>query len=67
MITEIGIAAGEIWMLLEEKGKCKLESLPQRLDIPREVIHMAVGWLTREGHILMNKNHKGYNLLLRNL
>lgn len=65
MITEIGIAAGEILIILEEERKCSTDNLFQKLNLPHEVIYMAVGWLTRERYVMMNKNHNGYDILLR--
>ena len=57
MITEIGLCAGEVWQYLDtHKGRATLEALVSGVDTPRETILMAVGWLAREGHILMKGN-----------
>ncbi|OGW87473.1 MAG: hypothetical protein A3A81_03825 [Omnitrophica bacterium RIFCSPLOWO2_01_FULL_45_10b] len=54
MITWIGLCAGEVWKYLDtHDGKTSLKSLLAEIDAPRETILMAVGWLAREGHILM--------------
>jgi len=64
MITQIGIVAGEIWRLLEEKGAIKFSELLANIDKPRELILMSLGWLAREGHILLD-GEEDYNISLR--
>ncbi len=59
MITWIGLCAGEALHYLEaHEGQVSLNTLFSGIDAPRETILMAVGWLAREGHVLM----KGENL-----
>jgi hypothetical protein len=53
MITEIGIVAGEIWHYLDEHGVATLDQLAKSLKRPKELILMSLGWLAREGHILL--------------
>lgn len=53
MITEIGIVAGEIWHYLDEHGKVGLEDLIKNIDKPRDLILMSLGWLAREGHVVL--------------
>jgi len=54
MITWIGLCAGEIWRYLDaHEGNATLEDLFSEIDAPRETILMAVGWLAREGYVLM--------------
>ncbi len=65
MITEIGIVAGEIWRFLEEKEKVVLEELFEKIDRPKEVTLMSLGWLAREGHVILEKKEDTYNVRLR--
>ena len=65
MITEIGIVAGEIWHFLDEHGSTTLEALTRGLDRQREWVLMSVGWLAREGHILVRQNGADYHIELR--
>lgn len=61
MITEIGITAGEIWKMLDEGGSLELELVLQRVPMGKELGLMAVGWLCREGHVVMKQeNDKSY-------
>ena len=54
MITEIGIVAGEIWHYLESKNKTdNLDNIVKNIDRPRDTILMSLGWLAREGHIVL--------------
>ena len=66
MITEIGIVAGEIWHILDEKGACDLEYLRAGLgERPRDLVLMSLGWLCREGHIQMDRQAGNYTIRLR--
>ena len=55
MITEIGIAAGDIWNHLELKGRTSLDEILSLRMCNEKIILMALGWLAREGHILFLK------------
>ncbi|NQT23097.1 MAG: winged helix-turn-helix domain-containing protein [Candidatus Omnitrophica bacterium] len=69
MIIKIGIVAGEIWRLLEKEDKLPLPMLLSKVgkDIAENenVVCMGVGWLAREGHIVMEKEDSGYSVYLR--
>ena len=65
MITEIGIVAGEIWNSLEKLGEVSLDELIKEIDRPKDVICMSLGWLAREGHVLLKKDGDGYKICLR--
>ena len=53
MITEIGIIAGEIWHYLDMHGEVDLSQLVRGIDKPRDLTLMSLGWLAREGHVLV--------------
>ena len=53
MITEIGIAAGDIWHYLDQHRTCSLNELVKSIDKDRAVILMSIGWLAREGHVIL--------------
>lgn len=65
MITEIGIVAGEIWQFLEKEQKVLLEELFEKIDRPKELILMSLGWLAREGHVILKKEKDTYSMRLR--
>lgn len=65
MITEIGIVAGDIWHFLDQYGEVTLSSLVRGIDKPRDNVLMSLGWLAREGHIIVLQSLGDYNISLR--
>ncbi|MGE5279640.1 MAG: winged helix-turn-helix domain-containing protein [Deltaproteobacteria bacterium] len=65
MITEIGIIAGDIWHYLDAHGPVTLSRLVRELDRSRELVFMSVGWLAREGHVILTAEGKDYRVALR--
>ena len=65
MITEIGITAGEIWHVLDEKSPTVLRDVLKEIDAPRDLILMSLGWLAREGHVNVFKNENDYEVSLQ--
>ncbi len=65
MITEIGIVAGEIWHFLDQHGEASLSNLIQGIDKPRDNVLMSLGWLAREGHVILQKLNGDYKVALR--
>lgn len=65
MITEIGIVAGEIWHFLDQKGEATLSSLLQHIEKPRDTVLMSLGWLAREGHVVLVEMGSDYKINLR--
>lgn len=64
MIMEIGIAAGDIWHQLDEKGPTTLDGLVRAIGKPRDLILMSLGWLAREGHVNLGDVSTGYKVCL---
>ncbi len=62
MITELGIAAGDIWHYLDQHGESTLSTLVEHLDKPRDVILMSLGWLAREGHVSLRSDGSNYQV-----
>ena len=51
MITEIGIASGEILTLIDEKKRpVSFSEIESHLENEKELAYMSIGWLVREGH-----------------
>jgi len=66
MITEIGIIAGEIWHYLDEHGEVSLSDLVKGIDKSRDNVLMSLGWLAREGHVILEERLAGdYKVVLR--
>ncbi|MEK6715772.1 MAG: winged helix-turn-helix domain-containing protein [Candidatus Omnitrophota bacterium] len=67
MIIEIGIIAGEIWHYLDQHGEVTFSQIVSAIDRPRDNVLMSLGWLAREGHVLLNQEGMDYKVSLRRL
>lgn len=65
MITEIGIVAGDIWHFLDQHGEVTLSVLVKGIDKQRDNVLMSLGWLAREGHVIVNRVSSDYKICLR--
>ena len=65
MITEIGIVSGEIWHYLDQHKTCTLTELAEGTDKSRNVVLMSLGWLAREGHVILQQVNGDYKVALR--
>lgn len=65
MITEIGIVAGDIWHFLDQHGEVVLSTLVKGIDKPRDNVLMSLGWLAREGHVILQQIGGEYRISLR--
>jgi len=65
MITEIGIVAGDIWHYLDRHGEVTLSSLVKGIDKSRDNVLMSLGWLAREGHVVLQQTGTDYSVSLR--
>ena len=67
MITEIGIVAGEIWHFLDKHNKSsRLEDIRNGIERSRDLVLMSIGWLAREGYVVLEGQEPNYNVSLRN-
>ena len=57
LVEQIGETAGKIWTFLKEKGPSNFSQIERTVRSPKPVVHMAIGWLSREGklHISQDK------------
>lgn len=65
MIIEIGIVAGDIWHYLDQHGEATLSQLVAGIDKPRDNVLMSLGWLAREGHVVLQQTDNEYRINLR--
>ena len=65
MITEIGIVAGDIWHYLDQHKSVTLSELVSGIDKDRNVVLMSLGWLAREGHVIVEDVGGNYKVNLR--
>ncbi len=62
MITEIGIVAGDIWQYLEKRGSSEFSAIVKAVKRDKEIVLMSLGWLAREGHVVIEKKDSGYTI-----
>ena len=65
MITEIGIIAGEIWHYLDEHGASPFSHVTTGIGRPKELALMSLGWLAREGHVIVRQQGQDFHVELR--
>jgi len=65
MITEIGITAGDIWHYLDQHGEVTFQQLVSGIEKPKDTLLMSLGWLAREGHVILNQEGTDYKISLR--
>ena len=65
MITEIGIVAGEIWHYLDGHGESSFTHMTSSLSRPNSIVLMSLGWLAREGHVLVRQDGDDFRIALR--
>ena len=65
MITEIGVVAGEIWHYLDKNGEVLFSKLQAGIKQSRDLTLMSVGWLAREGHVVVRAEGADYRVSLR--
>lgn len=49
--TRIGLNAGKVWRILNEKGELSMFELCRELGLTLEEVAVAIGWLARENKI----------------
>ena len=64
-LAEIGETAGAVWRLLDKNGPLTLAKLVKDIDLPRDTIMQALGWLAREDKIDIEENGRTRTVSLR--
>ena len=57
-VEQIGDAAGQVWHYLSENGPTALSRLAKDVDIPRDVLMQAIGWLAHEDKIAIDADSR---------
>ena len=58
--TRIGLNAGKVWRILNEKGELSMFDLCRELGLTFEDVALAIGWLARESKVFLRKNDYSY-------
>jgi hypothetical protein len=64
MHEDIGTTAGVIWQALNANGELSLPGLKQEVEAKTPVFDWALGWLAREGKIVITRYQRSYRVRL---
>ena len=53
--NKIGLNAGKVWCILNEKGELSMFDLCHELGLTFEEVALAIGWLARESKVFLKK------------
>lgn len=62
--NRIGEAAGQVWQFLRTCGKTSLTSVERGVGAPKNLVHMAIGWLAREGKVELVEEQRSVKVWL---
>ena len=65
--TRIGLNAGKVWRILNEKGELSMFDLCRELGLTFEDVALAIGWLARESKVFLRKREECFLSALRML
>jgi len=64
-LQAIGTTAGQVWHFLRNRnGKSSLAAIKGAIKAPEPMVHMAIGWLAREGKIDLHQERRSVQLWL---
>lgn len=58
MIEKIGINAGKVWSVLDEKGRQNVKEIKKATKLTDKDLYAALGWLAREGKVTLESEEK---------
>ena len=64
VVEQIGDAAGQVWHYLNENGPTALSRLVKDVDVPRDVLMQAIGWLAREDKVSIDTESRAKTVSL---
>ncbi len=64
-IDQIGETAGIVWQCLDSHEFISMAQLIKSIDVPRDVVMQAVGWLAREDKIEIDDTSRGRQIRLK--
>lgn len=63
-VQQVGEVAGIVWHCLRDQGPMSNAKLAKEVDAPRDLVMQAVGWLAREGKIVIVEGSRGRKIEL---
>jgi hypothetical protein len=64
-VDHIGATAGAVWHTLADQGPLTVAKLVKAVGEPRDSVMQALGWLAREGKILIHEESRKRIVSLR--
>ena len=64
LVEQIGGAAGTIWHALHKDGSMSVAKLVETVELNRDLVMQAIGWLAREGKLHITETKRGRFLSL---
>ena len=58
MVEQIGINAGKVWTILDEKGRQNVKEIKKATKLTDKDLYAALGWLAREGKVALEAEEK---------
>ena len=58
MVEQIGVNAGKVWSILDETGYQNVKDLKDATKLIYNDLYAALGWLAREGKIVIETEGK---------
>ena len=58
MIEKISINAGKLWTILDENGRQNVKDVKKAAKLTDKDLYAAIGWLGREGKVVMEEVEK---------
>jgi hypothetical protein len=65
MITDIGLAAGNIWKILKAEGELTITQLKRKSGLPVNQFYMGLGWLAREDKLRFRRDRRNIFIVLK--
>ena len=64
LIEQIGETAGRVWHALHKEGPLSVAKLVESIEVNRDLVMQAIGWLAREGKLQISETKRGRILSL---
>jgi hypothetical protein len=65
MNEEIGNSAGIVWSALHAHGELTLKQLKDKTGLKAPLFDWAIGWLAREGNVVLTPDKRTYRVRLK--
>ena len=63
-VDQIGDTSGKIWHALHKDGPLSVAKLVETVELNRDLVMQAIGWLAREGKLHITETKRGRFLAL---